>query len=354
MKKIINRKISKIKKITLEATTKLPVYVIADMACAHEGNYDSARHFIDIATKAKADAIQFQIFYPDEYIHPKDSDYKFVKKIALSPKQWMKLFKHAHKNNLEVISVAGDRKSIDLAESQDTDGYKVHSADLNNPYITKYIAKLDKPITLSIGGSYWDEIKNGIKDIQDCGNHNIILMYGMQNFPTPLESVNLNSILEIERKLKLPIGYQDHTDGESAWSFWLPIITLGVGVKVLEKHITYDRKKKGIDYQAALNPDEFCEFVKAVRTAEVILSDPGKGAFYDLNDKAKEYRAYAKMRKVVTNRAIKKGEPLKEDDLKVIRFRNGKISAGDFSSIIGRKASRDLPHLYPLDWEDLD
>jgi sialic acid synthase SpsE len=350
----MKRKISKIKKIFLQASTKQPTYIIADMACAHEGKYELAKRLIDAASKAGADAIQFQIFHPQDYIHPEDPDYDFVRKIALSQGNWIKLFRYAHKRGLEVISVCGDRMSIDLAESEGSEGYKIHSADLNNPYLTKYVARLGKPVTLSIGGSYWDEIKSGLKDIREWGNNDIVLMYGIQNFPTPLESVNLNSILELERKLRLPVGYQDHTDGESAWGLWLPIITLGVGVRVLEKHITYDRKEKGIDYQAALNPDEFCTFVKAVRTIEVILSDPGKNAFNDLNKKAKEYRTYAKMRKVVTNRALKKGESIKEDDLKVIRFRNGKISAGDFPSIIGRKATRDLPHLYPLDWKDLD
>lgn len=347
-------KISKIKKILSQAPTKQPVYIIADIACAHEGKYELAKRLIDAASKARADAVQFQIFHPQDYIHPEDPDYNFIKKIALSAKDWRKLFRYAHQRGLEVISACGDRMSINLAESEGSEGYKIHSADLNNPYLTKCVARLGKPITLSIGGSYWREIKSGLMDIRRCGNNDIILMYGIQNFPTPLESVNLVSILGLERKLRLPVGYQDHTDGESAWSFWLPIITLGVGVRVLEKHITYDRNKKGIDYQAALNPDEFCEFVRAARTVEVILSDTGKDDFNDLDDRAKEYRAYAKMRKVVTNRAIEKGEPLKEDDLKVIRFRNGKISAESLFSIVGKKAARNLPHLYPLDWKDLD
>jgi len=347
-------KMTKIKKIFSRTSINQPIYIIADMACAHEGKYELARRLIDAASKARADAIQFQIFHPQDYIHSEDPDYGFIRKITLSHKNWIKLFRYAHKRGLEVISVCGDRVSIDLAASEGSEGYKIHSADLNNPYLTKYIARLGKPITLSIGGSYWDEIKSGLKDIRGLGNKDIILMYGIQNFPTPIKSVNLNSILELENKLKLPVGYQDHTDGESAWGLWLPIITLGVGVKVLEKHITCDRKEKGIDYQAALNPDEFCTFVKAVRAVEVILSDQGKNEFYVLNKKTKEYRTYAKMRKIVTNGVIKKGKFLKEDDLKVIRFRNGKISAVDFPSIVGRKAARDLPNLYPLDWKDLD
>lgn len=323
------------------------------MACAHEGKYELAKRLVHTAARARADAIQFQIFHPQEYIHPDDPDYGFIKKIALLPDQWIKLFECAKNNKLEVITVACDRMSIDLAESQNTAGYKVHSADLNNSYITKYIAKLRKPIMLSIGGSYLSEIESGIKDIQSCGNRNIILMYGIQNFPTLLSSVNLNSILELERKFNFPVGYQDHTDGSSPWSFWLPIMSLSLGAIVLEKHITYDRSKKGIDYQAALNPDEFCEFVKIVRTAEKILGQTKIDKFYNLDKETRKYRTYSKMRNVVTDRLIRKGGIIKEKDIKVLRFRNGKIPAVALPSIIGKKTRKELPRFYAIDWKDL-
>jgi sialic acid synthase SpsE len=78
----------------------------------------------------------------------------------------------------------------------------------------------------------------------------------------------------LRRLFDLPVGYQDHSDAGSEAAFWLPAAALGVGVQILEKHLTHDRSMKGADHEAALNPDEFARFVRMVREVEVALGDP--------------------------------------------------------------------------------
>jgi len=266
-----------------------PAYIIAEMACAHEGKYEIARCLVDAAAQAGANAIQFQIFNPKEYIHPDDPDYELIKRLALLPEQWVKLFEQARRNSLDIVVAAYDPQSVKLSESQDVDAYKVHSADLNNPWLLDSLAPLNKPIHLSVGGSLWVEIQKGIDNITRYGNKKISLMYGVQNFPTPFQHVYLNSMVELKHKFNLPVGYQDHTDGDSVWGFWIPIMSLCLGVRILEKHITHNRSKKGIDHQAALNPDEFREFVKLVKNAESILGRDKVDIFDNLNEEAMKF-----------------------------------------------------------------
>lgn len=38
-----------------------PTFIIAEMACAHQGNVNNACKLVDVAAKAKADAIQIQV-----------------------------------------------------------------------------------------------------------------------------------------------------------------------------------------------------------------------------------------------------------------------------------------------------
>jgi N,N'-diacetyllegionaminate synthase len=343
---------TKIEKIA-SGGEKQPVYIIAEMACAHDGQFVLAMQILEGAALAKADAVQFQIFDPDLFIHPDDPSYSLIKRLALPFEQWKELFLAARQYGLEVIVAAYDNNSISLARTMGADGYKIHSADLNNPILLRSIALSGKPMTVSVGGSSPDEIRSAIANIRSYGNPNIILMYGMQNFPTPYESVNLNRIPLLRELTGLPVGYQDHTDGDSPYAKWIPLLSLGLGARIIEKHMTHDRSKRGIDHQAALNPDEFVEFVDMTRTMETVFGKAGPEALSRLSDEDVKYRAYAKSRSIVSARGIKKGEVLKEEDVMVMMYRNGKMTPDMLPSILGKKALADIPVLHPISSEEI-
>ena len=48
-----------------------------------------------------------------------------------------------------------------------------------------------------------------------------------------------------------PIGFSDHSIGTS-----IPLASVMLGVKVIEKHFTLDKKLKGWDHAISANPDE--------------------------------------------------------------------------------------------------
>ena len=45
----------------------------------------------------------------------------------------------------------------------------------------------------------------------------------------------------------------------------VPLLGIGLGVQIIEKHITLDRSKKGLDYFSALNPNEFLMLVSLIK-----------------------------------------------------------------------------------------
>ena len=54
---------------------------------------------------------------------------------------------------------------------------------------------------------------------------------------------------------------------------YLSLVSLGYEIRYLEKHITLDRKKKGVDYYSSLQPKEFKNFCKIInQSAEGIHS----------------------------------------------------------------------------------
>ena len=308
------------------------------MACSHEGDFDIARRLVDAAVDSKADAVQFQVISVRHYVVPQHPDYKLYCRLEFKPEIWRALFQHAKQQGIAVFAAAYDRPSADLAFDCGVDAYKLHSADLANPHLTTYIASKGKPVTLGTGGSTLEEMTEGIRMLQESGGREIILMHGFQNFPTRWESIHLRMMMTYKRMFDLPVGYQDHTDGESELGFVLPMVARGLGADVLEKHFTHDRSKKGVDHESALNPDELKRFVQTVRDVDVSL---GSGSPHPLSADEQKYRIYAK-KCIVAGRAIRAGETIQMEMLDFKRSTPG-LAPTSAVQMVGKKAKQDIP-----------
>src|SRR2546423_12151764 len=249
-------------------------HTIAEMACSHEGDPALARKIIDGAGEAGADAIQFQIWSLKDTVVPHHPDYQMLTRIELSRDAWRDLANYARDKfpAMQIIACVYERSSVDFAESIAIDAYKIHSADLSNPVLIDYVAQTKRRIDLSVGASTIGEIQSALDWIAAGRTNESLsetwLMYGYQGFPTPTDAINLSYMMKLKQLFELPVGYQDHSNGDLPAAFWLPAAALGMGVDALEKHITHDRSYKGIDHEAALNPDEFRKFVEMVREIE--------------------------------------------------------------------------------------
>ena len=308
------------------------------MACSHEGDFDIARRLVDAAVESKADAVQFQVISVPHYVVPQHPDYKLYCRLEFKPEIWRALFQHAKQQGISVFAAAYDRPSADLSFECGVDAYKLHSADLANPYLTTYIAAKGKPVTLGTGGSTLEEMTDGIRMLKEAGGREIILMHGFQNFPTRWESIHLRMMMTYKQMFDLPVGYQDHTDGESELGFVLPMAALGLGANVLEKHFTHDRSKKGVDHESALNPDELKRFVQMVRDVDVSL---GSGSPHPLSADEQKYRIYAK-KCIVAGQAIQAGETIQLEMLVFKRSTPG-LAPTLAGRMVGKVAKQNIP-----------
>lgn len=314
-----------------------PVYVIAETACAHEGSVEIAHGLIDAAARSKADAVQLQMWSVPHYIAPHHPAVPLLQKLQIQPDDWRELITHAKGTRLDVFATVGDRFSADLAYECEVDGFKLHSSDLSNPYLTQYLASMGKPITLGTGASTLDEIANGIRMIQAAGCQDIVLMHGYQNFPTTVKEAHLRYMQSLKQLFQLPIGYQDHTDGDSPLGFVLPLVVIGMGVNVLEKHMTHDRSKKGVDHEAALNPDELLRFVDWVRQVELAMGSPSP---HEFSEAELRYRKSAK-KSIVAARDIAAGETLSQELFLYMRADPG-LPPTEAQRIAGKRARVDI------------
>ena len=320
-------------------------YIIAEMACSHEGDPALARKIIDGAAQAGANAVQFQIWSLADMVVPQHPDYEELTKIELSRHQWADLAAYVrdHYPEMHIVACVYERGSVDFCQSINVDVYKLHAADLSNPYLVKHMAATGRRIDLSIGASTLEEIETAIQWIRSTSESDIWLMYGYQNFPTQTDEIHLQYMMKLKQLFELPIAYQDHSDADTEAAFWLPAAALGMGVNVLEKHITHDRSFRGIDHEAALNPDEFARFVQMVRTIE---GAKGISTPKPFSEEELKYRKYAK-KSLVASRDLPAGTAISEEDLIFMRAPDLGLPPDQSWRVVGKTTER------PLDKYDL-
>ncbi len=326
-------------------------YIIAEMACSHEGSVELAVKIIDAAAKARVDAIQLQIWSVVHMMSPQRQEYSLLEKIELTQEQWKYLVDYTRKKypDLDIYVCVYEHMSIDFIDSLDIDGYKLNSSDLSNPLVLKKVAATKKPINLSVGASTIAEIDNAIRHILAVNDSTITLMYGHQSFPTRPENVHMSYMKKLQDLFELPIGYQDHCDADHESAFWLPAASCGIGVKIIEKHLTHDRSLKGIDHESALNPDEFIRFVEMVRTLDNAMGESRPRAF---SDDELRYREFQK-KSIAAARSLESESVITENDIMFMRTEKLGISPANLQDIIGKKLTIDIDAFAPITLEAL-
>jgi len=312
-------------------------YVVAEMACAHDGHLDRARSIINAAAQSKADAVQFQIFTVSNLISPLSPSFEQSMKLEIPSGAWPMLFDHVRSLNLDIWATIFDEASLSIACECGADVIKIHSSDLSNPGLLKQAAFVGRPLALSVGGSLPEEIDRAVNFLRKNGACEILLIHGFQAFPTKPYDSHLRFIQTLKSTYGCPVGYQDHTDGGSPLATALPLAAIGFGAVVLEKHLTDDRSRKGIDYESSLGPDEFAHFVELVRTIDEAAGD---GSVRPLSVAELEYRRRMKKSAVLAS-SVKKGDLITKEKLRFMRSGTG-ISPWDAQTIIGGVAVHDM------------
>ncbi|MBP6941875.1 MAG: N-acetylneuraminate synthase [Syntrophorhabdaceae bacterium] len=322
-------------------------YIIAEAGVNHNGNVDIAKRMIDAAARAGADAIKFQTFVPEgiacgdapkaEYqkrtTGSRGSQLDMLRRLALDNDAHRNLFGYCGRKGIVFLSSPFDMQSIDLLNSLGLKVFKIPSGEMTNlPYLQK-IGGLKKKVIMSTGMADIKEIDGALKALIKAGTakRNITLLHCNTEYPTPFEDVNLLAMMAMRKRFGVKVGYSDHTPGIEA-----SVAAVALGAEVIEKHFTLDRKMKGPDHKASLEPKELEAMVAAIRNIEKALGDGIK------RPSPSEIKNRDIARKsIVASRDIKKGEIFSEENITAKRPGTG-INPMMWYKVIGKKAKRDF------------
>jgi len=318
------------------------VTIIAEMANAHEGNFLKAKKIIAAAADANADIIKFQKFTANELLTKDHENFDEFKKLEMSNLEWKKIIKLSKQKNLKVIfDVFSIKTAKEVLGFSNVDGIKIHTSDTINPKLLKFLSNQKISILLSTGGSTFNEIDEAIKILNKTPKE-IILLHGFQSYPTKLKETNLLRLNQLRKKFQKPIGLMDHISGDSDMSIMIPLIAVGMGVNIIEKHITLDRSKKETDYYSSLNPNEFKKMVSLIRETEISL-----GSSQPIFSKEElKYRMNHRKNPILKS-SIKKGTILHEKLFDYKRTKT-KINSVPFFEYENKKISKNLVSGTPL------
>jgi sialic acid synthase len=312
------------------------IFFIAEIGINHNGSLENAYKLIDLASQSGADAVKFQKrnveeSFTKEYLYRPylnknsfGSTYGEHKNfLEFSIEQHQLLCNYSHSLGLLYGCTACDLQSVDDLMGIDIDFFKISSGDLRSHPLIKKVIKTGKPYIISTGMCDLSEI---YKSVSLCDSNLFGILSCTSSYPTPIEDQNLRVISTlISRFPEHCIGYSGHEDGIIS-----TICAIGLGARVIERHITIDKEMKGGDHKGSLDPDELRFLIKSIRDLEKGLGD-GKKRLMDSEKKYMEKLCKG----VYFVRNMREGEIIREDDL-CIKHPMNDIPASEYYNLIGK------------------
>ena len=333
-----------------------PVYIIAEMSANHLMDFDRAKDIIYRLKDSGVDAVKLQTYRADTITINSDNPefqlhgglwdgetlYSLYQK-AYTPWEWQQeLMTYANSLGMACFSSPFDFTAVDFMEEIGMPAYKVASYEINDIPLIRKIAKTGKPVIISTGIAYMEDVERALRVCREEGNENVLLLKCTSAYPCPYEDMNLNTIPLMESTYDCIVGLSDHTLGSE-----VALAAVALGAKVVEKHVTIKRSDGGPDGAFSMEIEEFTDMVRQIRNVEKAL---GKSTF-ELTTSQKNARSGSRSLYVV--KEIKQGEVFAEDNIRSVRPGKG-MHTMYYEEVLGKRASRDLPYALPLGFGDVE
>ena len=347
----------------MKEITKNGTYIIGEIGQNHNGSVDIAKLIVELVSRPVFEA-DFGInlnpmnavkltkrdlkeeLTDTQMKRPYDSPHSFGKNygehrefLELNDEEHFEVYQYAKSRGLDFVETLCSVGCLSLLKLFTPDCLKVASRDLTNLPLLAAMAETKIPIILSTGMAGKKELDDSLETISKYHN-NISILHCVSQYPTHPDNLNLNTIKYLQKNYgQYVIGFSDHTIGISA-----PVVAVGMGAQIIEKHITIDRNMKGTDQAGSLGPDGVFRMVRDIRVAEKWAG------VEDIYIEKDVMSAKVKLeRSIATKRELHVGDIIKEEDLHLLSPGDG-YKWSQKEEIIGKTVKVNVPKnelIYP-------
>lgn len=313
-------------------------YVVAEINTSHFGSVDTAKQMILRAREVGCDCVKFQSWsaetlYSKTFYDQNPIAKRLVKKFSFGEAELVELAQFSRDNGIAFSSTPYARSEAEfLLDRCQAPFVKVASMELTNlPYLA-FLGCTGAPIVLSTGMGDMDEIRKAVATIEATGNRNICILHCISIYPPETSTIHLNNILGLRAAFPAyPIGFSDHSLGTE-----IAAAAVALGACLIEKHLTLDKTRIGMDNQMAIEPEEMAALVRGCRNVQIALGSIERTVL------PAELEQRTKMRRsVIAARKLEAGTVLTEADLDLKRPGTG-IPPEKMRSLIGKTVLRAI------------
>jgi sialic acid synthase SpsE len=283
----------------------MSTYIIADIGANHDGQYARMLEAIDEAKHAGCSACKFQwVSDPVRMAKRRGQAYadgyaEVYAKYLVWPSKWHEeLAAHCRRRGIdymctvflpEDVSVVAPyvaRFKVASFEAGDTAFLAAHSPYLKRVAVSTGMMSEDE-IGQALNIDAWPDAYNndGRRGLAPSGKRiggyrelRIDVLHCVSSYPTEAGSLQLSVLRttrdesDVERWTYA--GFSDHSDPALTWTGALAV---AAGAEIIEAHLRLDGTDQGNpDYQHAMTPAQFAEYVRNIRFAEQALGDGEK------------------------------------------------------------------------------
>lgn len=259
--------------------------------------------------------------------------------LELSDEAHFEVYKYAKSLGLDFVETLCAKGCLSMLRLFTPDRLKVASRDLTNLPLLEALAETRIPIILSTGMAGKKELDEALAVITKYHN-DIAILHCVSQYPTEPDNLNLLTIRYLQKHYgQYTIGFSDHTIGIAA-----PIVAVGMGAKIIEKHITIDRGMKGTDQKGSLGPDGVRRMVRDIRLAEHWMGT--EDLYIDRSVAASKVKLE---RSIASNKDLEVGHIITEDDIHMLSPGDG-FKWSERTQLIGKTLKTAVPKneiIYP-------
>lgn len=328
-----------------------PVYFVADIAANHDGDLSRAIELVHRCAEAGADAAKFQNFQAHSIV----SDLGFRKLGAMAHQAaWNKSVFEVYRDASldldwsetlrEACRAAGIEYlttpyALDIVDrlSPLVRAWKLGSGDITWHALIDRLACDGKPLLIATGASDMAEVEAAVA-VARARRAPIVLMQCNTNYTGSVENFRHIALNVLHRYARcfpdVVLGLSDHTPGHAT-----VLGAVALGARVIEKHFTDDRRRKGPDHPFSMDPASWRDMVERSRELEAALGSDEKRVMDNERESC-----------IVQRRALRAAHPLAAHtritatDLVALRpCPAGAVPPHQAASLIGRTLARAIP-----------